>query len=221
MFKGLTKQTGRLINIEGPDGSGKSTLARSFAEKITREGFEVVATRQPGGSPRGEEIRALMLRREPSEQFSDMALLTLFYADRYQHLHDVIIPSLEAGKVVICDRSELSTFAYQVHAPDKYDLLDLFLSQHAFVTKLLNRYDCRTFVCNLSVEEADYRLEARAKEKGEINVFDKMPHEFKARVHEGMQKGQQYLRDTYVFHTIDAMQNPAEMLTQTCEHFCG
>jgi dTMP kinase len=105
-------QTGLFISFEGIDGSGKSTQARVLADRLTDAGHEVVLTREPGGSPGGEEIRALVLQGDPDRWSAETELL-LFTASRRDHLERTILPALEAGKIVICDRFADSTRMYQ------------------------------------------------------------------------------------------------------------
>ncbi len=104
--------TGRFITLEGIDGSGKSTQARCLADRLRSEGFDVVLTREPGGSPGAEEIRALVLEGDPDRWSAETEIL-LFTAARRDHLERTIRPALEAGKVVICDRFVDSTRMYQ------------------------------------------------------------------------------------------------------------
>ena len=104
--------TGLFISFEGIDGSGKSTQARLLAETLRSEGLEVVHTREPGGSPGAEEIRALVLQGDPDRWSAETELL-LFTAARRDHLERTIRPALAADKVVICDRFADSTRMYQ------------------------------------------------------------------------------------------------------------
>lgn len=103
---------GLFISFEGIDGSGKSTQARMLAQALRAEGRDVVLTREPGGSPGAEEIRALVLQGDPDRWSAETELL-LFTAARRDHLERTIRPALAAGKVVICDRFADSTRMYQ------------------------------------------------------------------------------------------------------------
>ncbi|MEP6018364.1 MAG: dTMP kinase [Paracoccaceae bacterium] len=103
---------GVFISFEGIDGSGKSTQARMLREHLMEQGQDVVLTREPGGSPGAEEIRALVLQGDPDRWSAETELL-LFTASRRDHLERLIDPSLRAGKIVICDRFADSTRLYQ------------------------------------------------------------------------------------------------------------
>jgi dTMP kinase len=100
------------ITFEGPDGSGKTTQSKLLYAELQRQGQNVLWTREPGGTPAGQKIRALLLD-DSSIQFAPAAELFLFAADRAQHVAEVIRPALEQGKIVICDRYIDSTTAYQ------------------------------------------------------------------------------------------------------------
>ena len=103
---------GLLISFEGIDGSGKSTQARLLAQTLRTRGLDVVLTREPGGSPGAEEIRALVLEGPPDRWSAETELL-LFTAARRDHLERTIRPALAAGQIVICDRFADSTRMYQ------------------------------------------------------------------------------------------------------------
>lgn len=102
---------GKFITLEGIDGSGKSTQLRLLAGDLRIKGFDVLTTFQPGGTPLGRRLREAFLETE--EQVHPMAELLLFAADRAQHVHFLIKPALEAGKIVISDRYADATVAYQ------------------------------------------------------------------------------------------------------------
>lgn len=103
---------GRFVSFEGIDGSGKSTQARLLAERLRANGQDVVLTREPGGSPGAEEIRALVLQGDPDRWSAETELL-LFTAARRDHLERTIRPALARGATVLCDRFADSSRAYQ------------------------------------------------------------------------------------------------------------
>ena len=115
---------GYFITFEGIDGSGKSTQARGLAETLAARGLDVVATREPGGSPGAEQIRALVLEGDPDRWSAETEIL-LFTAARRDHLERLIDPSLAAGKIVVCDRFADSTRMYQgLRGPGLRDTVD-------------------------------------------------------------------------------------------------
>ena len=103
---------GRFISFEGIDGSGKSTQARLLADRLRDAGHDVILTREPGGSAGAEEIRALVLQGDPDRWSAETEIL-LFTAARRDHLERTILPALNAGTTVICDRFADSTRMYQ------------------------------------------------------------------------------------------------------------
>jgi dTMP kinase len=100
------------ITFEGPEGSGKSTQARLLAERMRAAGCSVLLTREPGGTPLGDQIRVLLLSHEYGEMHATTEAL-LFAAARAQHVRARIQPQLARGGVVLCDRFADSTLAYQ------------------------------------------------------------------------------------------------------------
>jgi dTMP kinase len=100
---------GRFITLEGIDGAGKSSHLGYVCERVRSRGHEAVLTREPGGTPAGEQLRALVLHH-PMEPLAEALLM---FAGRSVHVKEVIEPALEAGAWVVCDRFSDSTFAYQ------------------------------------------------------------------------------------------------------------
>lgn len=103
---------GYFISFEGNDGSGKSTQAKELARRLSQNGYDVLLTREPGGTAIGERIRELLLTREHDEM-DKLTEAQLYAAARAQHVRQVIKPALEAGKLVISDRYVDSSLAYQ------------------------------------------------------------------------------------------------------------
>ena len=101
------------LTIEGGEGAGKSSLIEHLSAFFFKKGFDVVTTREPGGAPLGEKVRALLLDSVLQGKIAARAELLLFLAARAQHVEEVIDPALAQGKVVICDRFHDSTIAYQ------------------------------------------------------------------------------------------------------------
>lgn len=106
------ERKGIFITLEGPDGSGKSTQAAGLAGHLKTLGFPVLATREPGGTPIGDEIRTILMGLKNTELHPRTELL-LFQASRAQLVNQLILPHLALGGLVLCDRYADSTLAYQ------------------------------------------------------------------------------------------------------------
>lgn len=106
--------TGKFIVIEGLEGAGKSTAIKQVADVLAKHGIETPAlTREPGGTPLAEQMRALVKEGHPDEPLTDMAELLLLYAARIQLVDNVIKPALAEGRWVVGDRHDMSSQAYQ------------------------------------------------------------------------------------------------------------
>ena len=103
---------GLFITLEGGDGAGKSTQIRNIERFFDEKGLVVVHTREPGGTPIGEKLRDILLDKENSEMDAVTEMM-IYAASRAQHVRELIVPALEEGKVVICDRFVDSSIAYQ------------------------------------------------------------------------------------------------------------
>lgn len=106
---------GKFITFEGCDGCGKSTQLRLLSEYLTREGIAHIFTREPGGGKISEQIREILLNGKNAEMTDECEAL-LYAAARMQHLSDRVIPALNEGKLVVCDRYVDSSLAYQGYA---------------------------------------------------------------------------------------------------------
>ena len=111
-MKRRVEQRGRFITLEGGEGVGKTTNLGLIEDVLARRGYDVLVTREPGGTPLAEEIRGALLARR-DEPVTPLAEALLAFAARDQHVHTVIEPALAEGRWVLCDRFTDSTFAYQ------------------------------------------------------------------------------------------------------------
>jgi dTMP kinase len=108
---------GKFITFEGPEGSGKTSVIKGVKEFLVQEGYDILTTREPGGSNIAEAIRDIILNKDNTEMNAYTEAL-LFAASRSQHFTEIIVPALEAGKVILCDRFIDSSLAYQGYARD-------------------------------------------------------------------------------------------------------
>ena len=104
--------TGLFITFEGPDGAGKTTQVQTFAKSLADMGYDVLVTREPGGTTISDKIRGLIL--DPSyTEMDDYTEALLYAASRAQHVREKVLPALAQGKVVVCDRFVDASIAYQ------------------------------------------------------------------------------------------------------------
>lgn len=164
------------ISFEGTEGVGKTTLIRKIHQYFEQQGKEVVLTREPGGTPLAEQIRTLLLAVNHDEQMSHDTELLLIYAARAQHLQQVILPALAAGKIVLSDRFTDASFAYQCSgrglSQEKLQLLN-----QTFVAKMPNI----TFWLDAPTELGM----TRARERGALDRFEQEKLSFFAKVRAG------------------------------------
>jgi dTMP kinase len=169
-----------LITMEGVEGSGKSTQIERLAARLRRAGVPVAVSKEPGGTVLGRAIRALLLEPHPSgETWAPKAELMLFYADRAQHVATFVGPMLEQGKVVLLDRFDDSTRAYQ----GAQGISDAVLDRMAEV--VLGRLrPTLTLILDLDPAESLVRVQARnnADEGFRETRFDDEQLEFHRRV---------------------------------------
>jgi len=167
------------ITLEGPEGSGKSTQIKRLAKRLEDLGYPVITTREPGGTPIGDQIRHVLVRMENKELHPRTEIL-LFLAARAQLVEQLIKPALQDGKIILCDRYGDSTLAYQGygHGLDLEKLRQMldFATDHLKpdLTVLLD-LDVKTGLMRKKVEDEWNRLDA----------YEVLFHE---RVREGYQK---------------------------------
>jgi len=169
------------ITFEGPDGSGKSTQIELTVEYLQQLGYNVLCTREPGGSCIGDQIRDV-LHDVKNTEMSARAEILLYSASRAQLVEQVILPHLEKGGVVVCDRYADSTYAYQGYGRQlDFDALRQIT---AFATQQLIP-DIAIYL-DLSVEQGLARKKnANSAGQGEWNRMDQLEVDFHRRVHAG------------------------------------
>jgi dTMP kinase len=171
-------EKGIFITIEGPDGSGKTTIINMLAENLQKEGFEVMATREPGGIEIAEQIRQVILDRDNTAMDPRTEAL-LYAAARRQHLAEKVKPALDNGKIILCDRFVDSSLAYQGYARGLG--IDEVYSINQFAIE--NMMPELTLYFDLAPELG---LERINKNKGrEVNRLDLENLEFHQKVREG------------------------------------
>ena len=161
--------TGKFITLEGGEGAGKSTQAALLAAALRAEGIEVVETREPGGTPGAEAIRALIVEGDP-DRWSPLTELMLVNAARADHVARLIRPALAAGTWVVCDRYIDSTLAYQ--GAGKGMAVDALHAIHRFATNDL--WPDLTLVLDLPALFGG----ARAAARGALDRFEKTGGQF-------------------------------------------
>jgi dTMP kinase len=153
------------IVLEGPDASGKSTQLNLLAQMLSQRGITVITTREPGGTPLGQELRRLLLT--PGATMRPLTELLLMVADRHEHVEEVIKPALASGKWVLCSRYTLSTLAYQGHGRGLS--LDLIAELNKLATDGLE--PDYTFLLDLPPQVAYERTRERDRFEGEGLAF--------------------------------------------------
>ena len=179
---------GKFITVEGIEGVGKSTNIDFLADLIENNGFSVVRTREPGGTPMAERIRELLLEHG-EEPMTDIAELLLFFAARSLHISNAIRPALEAGQWVVCDRFTDASRAYQGNGrglnQDKINMLadwvqedlqpDLTILLDAPAEVGMDRAGRRGAADRLEIEKTDFYARVRA---GYLALAESEPERF-------------------------------------------
>ena len=153
-----------LVAVEGIEGSGKSTLVAALGSRLRERGFDVLLTREPGGTPAGNAIRRIFLDRTVS--IEPLAEAFLVNAARAQHVAEVLRPALDAGRIVICDRFTDSTLAYQGYGRG----LDLEQLQAVCATATGGVSADLILLLDLPVDVARARLRERAERTDRIEA---------------------------------------------------
>ncbi len=195
------------ISFEGTEGVGKTTLIRKIYEHLEQQGQQVVLTREPGGTPMAEQIRALLLSVNHEESMSNDTELLLMYAARAQHLEQVIMPALTEHKTVLCDRFTDASFAYQC-AGRGLSQSKLQLLNENFVSHMPNI----TFWLDAPIETGM----SRARERGALDRFEQE----KVTFFEKVRAGYQQLWEQYPERVkrLDATQSPEQVFAQALQY---
>lgn len=173
------RKLGKFVVLEGVDGSGKSTIIKEIAKQLTEDGFDVLTIREPGSTLVGEEIRNILLYNK--ESLTDRTISLLFAAARNQLLETVIIPAIEQGKIVLCDRFLLSSIVYQSYGLgiDREEILEL----NRFALRDLD-YEFTTFLLDISRDT----MEERRYSRGDSDRFEDKDGVFFEKIYTGYQK---------------------------------
>ena len=184
-------QKGLFITFEGPEGAGKTTVIAEIDKRLENIGMETVLTREPGGIRISEKIRSIILDNAHQEMDGRTEAL-LYAAARRQHLVERIIPALEAGKIVLCDRFVDSSLAYQGHARGLG--MDEVMSINEFAIE--DMMPDLTIFFDITPEEGLSRIEANAGR--EQNRLDNETLQFHQNVYEGYEIVQKRYADRIV-----------------------
>lgn len=191
------------ISFEGTEGVGKTTLIRRIYDELTAQGQDVVLTREPGGTPMAEQIRSLLLSVNHEEAMANDTELLLMYAARAQHLAQVIVPALQAGKTVLCDRFTDASFAYQC-AGRGLSREKLQLLNQNFVSHMPDI----TFWLDAPIELGM----SRARARGELDRFEQEKVSFFEKVRSGY--AELYRQQPERIQQLDATQSPDAVFAQ-------
>ncbi len=175
------EKRGTFIVVEGGEGAGKGTQIARLKELFRLTGTPLTITREPGGTPFAEAIRSVLLSSE-AKDVDSLAMLLGFFAARVDHVQRIIIPALERGEVVICDRFDASTFAYQIYGRTASDM---FWNLRQRVLELL---PCRPhyIVLDVKPEIGLDRVMARARQGGQpLTHFDSQGLAYHDRIRRG------------------------------------
>jgi dTMP kinase len=182
----VAKARGKFITFEGLDGCGKSTQLNKLADVLREHGIEVVTTREPGGTPIGERVRAVLLDSR-TQGLNPMTELALMFASRAQQIAEVILPNVEAGRWVLCDRYTDSSEAYQGGGRQlgSETILDL----HRVVCRGLQPdmtvlMDSEVAASVARARRRNAQAKGGAEEGPDENRFEQESRAFFARVHE-------------------------------------
>jgi dTMP kinase len=190
------------ITFEGGEGAGKSTAIKRIVEKLTSEGYEIVLTREPGGTPIAEEIRNVILDKKNTAMDPRTEAL-LYAASRRQHLVEKVIPALKEGKLVLCDRFLDSSLAYQGGA--RGIGIDTVYNMNLFATE--GMLPDLTILFDIKPEEGLARIAANSQR--EVNRLDVEKLTFHNKVRDSFHELAKKFPERFVI--VDASKTPDEV----------
>ncbi|MEK4014627.1 dTMP kinase [Peribacillus sp. FSL M8-0224] len=171
---------GIFITMEGPEGAGKTTITQMLGKALQKEGYQVLLTREPGGVPISEQIREVILNKDNTAMDSRTEAL-LYAAARRQHLVEVVMPELERGGIVLCDRFIDSSLAYQGHARG-LDIEEVYNINKFAIGDMMPD---ATLFFDIDPEEGLRRIQSNGER--EVNRLDLEALDFHKKVCEGYQ----------------------------------
>lgn len=196
------------ITFEGGEGSGKSSAIAGVKKYLEEKGYDVILTREPGGTKISEQIRNVILDKENTEMDSRTEAL-LYAASRRQHLVEKIWPSIKQGKIVICDRYLDSSLAYQGHARGLG--VEDILKVNEYATE--GTFPNITFLLDITPEQGLNRIQANSSR--EVNRLDLEKMSFHHKVRDGYLALAKRFEDRYVI--IDASKPLEAVIQDLCE----
>lgn len=197
------------ITFEGPEGSGKSSVLNYIYERLEKEGYKVLKTREPGGTPISEQIRNVILDKA-NTKLDPRAEALLYAASRRQHLVEKIWPAIKDGYTVLCDRYLDSSLAYQGGGRDLG--VDEILNVNNFATE--KTFPNYTFLFDIKPELGLQRIAKNANR--EVNRLDLEKLEFHNKVRNTFLELSKQYKDRYII--IDASKSFEEVCEDVYQH---
>lgn len=208
-------KTPLFVTFEGGEGAGKSTLIQRIKEHLVKNGYSVVVTREPGGSKLGDRVRDILLNPELGITISPKAELLLYLAARAQNVEEVIRPSLAEGKIVLCDRFNDSSLAYQGYARG----IDIVAVQEIAAFSADNLKPDLTFFLDIDPQIGLKRVLNTSKENAKVGQLDRietMQLEFHKKVRKGFLAIAK--NEPHRLKVIDAHQMPDKVFEDAVQH---
>lgn len=202
------KRRGKFITFEGPEGGGKTTQAQKLIDRLKADGLEVLYTREPGGTPTGEAIRDILQHNTTGEPIHPATEVLLFAASRAQLVAHVILPALDRGAWVVCDRFADSTTAYQGYGRG-FDIEQMIAINSFAIGSAMPDL---TLLLDIDLDEGFRRITDRHRQKSTpLDRIEQEAREFHDRVRHGYLELAERWPDR--FRIIDGMGNPDEVAT--------